>query len=97
MSDKKIDTRTVQQVAVLARLEMDAAELKLYEEQLDAILGYVEKLQELDTSGVEPLAHVAAAATPMREDVRRPGLGEKSLANAPAREERFFKVPQVIE
>jgi aspartyl-tRNA(Asn)/glutamyl-tRNA(Gln) amidotransferase subunit C len=97
MSEKKIDARTVRHVAALARLEMDAREAALYEEQLNAILEYVDKLQELDTSEVEPMAHVAATATPLREDVRSEGLGEKSLANAPEREERFFKVPQVIE
>ncbi len=96
-NEKRIDARTVKHVAALARLEMNAAELKLYEEQLNAILGYVEKLQELDTDGVEPMAHVAASATPLREDLPRPGLGERSLTNAPQREERFFKVPQVIE
>ncbi|NPA24499.1 MAG: Asp-tRNA(Asn)/Glu-tRNA(Gln) amidotransferase subunit GatC [Deltaproteobacteria bacterium] len=97
MSEKKIDTRTVRHVATLARLEMSDQETALYEEQLNAILGYVEKLQELDTSDIQPLAHIAASATPMREDVPAAGLGEKCLTNAPDREERFFKVPQVIE
>ncbi len=97
MSEKRIDTRTVRHVAALARLEMSEQETALYEKQLDAILGYVEKLQELDTSEIQPLAHIAASATPMREDEPVAGLGEKCLANAPDREERFFKVPQVIE
>ncbi len=97
MADKKIDARTVRHVATLARLEMSAEEIALYEGQLNAILEYVDKLQELDTANVSPMAHVAATATPMREDVGVTGLGEKSLANAPDREEHFFKVPQVIE
>ena len=97
MSEKKIDARTVRHVATLARLELSSAEVELYGEQLNAILEYVDKLQELDTSEVEPMAHVAATATPMREDIGREGLGERSLANAPDREERFFRVPQVIE
>ena len=49
------------------------------------------------TSDVAPMAHVTATATPMREDILSKGLGERVLANAPQREERFFKVPQVIE
>ncbi len=97
MSEKKIDTRTVEHVATLARLEMSAGELELYGKQLNAILEYVDKLQELDTSGVPPMSHVAATATPMREDTEGESLGERSLANAPDREEHFFKVPQVIE
>ena len=84
-------------MASLARIEMSEAEMEQYRTQLDAILGYVDKLQELDTADVPPMARVAANATPMREDKLREGLGEKVLNNAPQREEHFFKVPQVIE
>ena len=97
MSQEKIDLKTVKHVAALARIEMNEDELEQYGNQLNAILGYVDKLQELDTTDIPPMAHVAAAATPMREDRLAEGLGEKVLSNAPQREERFFKVPQVIE
>ncbi len=97
MVPKKIDLKTVKHIAALARIEMSEAELEQYGNQLNAILVYVDKLQELDTSNVPPMAHVAATSTPMREDRLREGLGEKVLSNAPQREERFFKVPQVIE
>ncbi|MBN2808013.1 MAG: Asp-tRNA(Asn)/Glu-tRNA(Gln) amidotransferase subunit GatC [Deltaproteobacteria bacterium] len=97
MTEEKIDLKTVKHVAALARIEMSEAELEQYGTQLNAILGYVDKLQELDTSNVAPMAHVTATATPMREDHRKEGLGERVLSNAPQREERFFKVPQVIE
>ena len=97
MTQEKIDLKTVKHVAALARIEMNDDELEQYGAQLNAIIGYVEKLQELDTSEVPPMAHVAATATPMREDRLTDGLGEKVLSNAPQREERFFKVPQIIE
>jgi aspartyl-tRNA(Asn)/glutamyl-tRNA(Gln) amidotransferase subunit C len=97
MTQDKIDLHTVKHVANLARIEMGADELKQYQSQLNAILEYVDKLHELDTTDVPPMDHVAATATPMREDCLNAGLGEKVLSNAPQREERFFKVPQVIE
>jgi len=97
MTLEKIDLNTVKHVAQLARIKMGDDELKQYQVQLNAILGYVDKLHELDTTDTAPMAQVAATATPMREDLRREGLGEKVLSNAPQREERFFKVPQVIE
>ena len=97
MTQEKIDLKTVKHVSALARIEMNEDELEQYGAQLNVILGYVEKLQELDTTNVPPMAHVMASATPMREDRLTEGLGERVLANAPQREERFFKVPQVIE
>ncbi len=97
MSQEKIDLKTVKHVATLARIEMSEDELEQYGNQLNTILGYVDKLQELDTTDVAPMAHVSATATPMREDRLAEGLGERVLSNAPQREERFFKVPQVIE
>ncbi len=97
MTQEKIDLKTVKHVAALARIEMSDDELNQYGTQLNTILGYVDKLQELDTTDVPPMAHVAATATPMREDRLTEGLGERVLNNAPQREERFFKVPQIIE
>ena len=97
MTPEKIDAKTVKHVATLTRIKMSEDELEQYGAQLNTILGYVEKLQELDTSDVPAMAHVTATATPMRDDRLTEGLGERVLANAPQREERFFKVPQVIE
>ncbi|MBW1644707.1 MAG: Asp-tRNA(Asn)/Glu-tRNA(Gln) amidotransferase subunit GatC [Deltaproteobacteria bacterium] len=98
MSGKKIDLEQVAHVARLARIAMDEEELASYGSQLDAILAYVEKLNEIDTAGIEPTAHITRTGTPMREDV--PGRSftpDESLANAPERQESFFQVPQVIE
>ena len=97
MTPEIIDLKTTKHVAALARIEMNEDELEQYGAQLNAILGYVDKLQELDTTDVPPMAHVTATATPMREDRLTEGLGERVLNNAPQREKRFFKVPQIIE
>ncbi len=84
-------------VAELARLSLGPEEVELFTRQLNDILAYVEKLQELDTSGVEPLAHVIPVFNAFREDEVREGLPlEEALGNAPAREEGNFLVPRVI-
>ena len=84
-------------VAELARLSLGPEEIELFTRQLNDILAYVEKLQELDTSGVAPLAHVIPVFNAFREDEVREGLPlEEALENAPAREEGNFLVPRVI-
>jgi aspartyl-tRNA(Asn)/glutamyl-tRNA(Gln) amidotransferase subunit C len=66
-------------------------------EDLNTILEYMEQLNELDTSNVEPLSHVIEMTNVFREDVLRPGLTrEEALRNAPAKTAKFFKVPKVI-
>ena len=89
----------VEHVAKLARLSLSADEVEHFRSQLSTILGYVEKLQQLDVSGVEPTAHaVEVQSTPLREDELRPGLSaEEALANAPAREGNYFSVPRILE
>jgi aspartyl-tRNA(Asn)/glutamyl-tRNA(Gln) amidotransferase subunit C len=84
-------------VAALSRLELDDAELVELTQQLDAILGYVSKLDELDTEGVEPTVHVEAVSQPLRPDVLVPPLPrEVVLAGAPASDGEYFVVPKVI-
>ena len=84
-------------VADLARLSLAPEEIELFTRQLNDILAYVEKLQELDTAGVEPLAHVIPVFNVFREDVVREGLDrDTALNNAPAREEGAFVVPRII-
>jgi aspartyl-tRNA(Asn)/glutamyl-tRNA(Gln) amidotransferase subunit C len=84
-------------VANLARLDLGPEEIELFTRQLNDILAYVEKLQELDTAGVEPLAHVIPVCNVFREDTVRPGLDrETALDNGPAREEGTFVVPRII-
>jgi aspartyl-tRNA(Asn)/glutamyl-tRNA(Gln) amidotransferase subunit C len=84
-------------VADLARLSLGPEEIELFTRQLNDILAYVSKLQELDTAGVEPLAHVTPVFNVFREDAVIKGLDrDTALENAPAREEGAFVVPRII-
>jgi aspartyl-tRNA(Asn)/glutamyl-tRNA(Gln) amidotransferase subunit C len=88
----------VAKVALLARLRLNPTELELFTGQLNAIFGFVEQLGELDTTGVEPLAHGVEVRNVFREDVRGPSLPrEDALANAPKRNVESFLVPAVLE
>lgn len=98
MAQNKISVDQVRHVARLARLELSPDEEQSLQADLSAILSYVDKLNELDTTAVEPTTQVGEAGTPMREDevTNRPAP-EEMLANAPAREGHLFKVPKIIE
>jgi aspartyl-tRNA(Asn)/glutamyl-tRNA(Gln) amidotransferase subunit C len=88
----------VAKVAVLARLRLSPAELETFTGQLNSIVDYVAQLQELDTTGVEPLAHGVEVRNVLRDDVRGPALDrEAALANAPKRNQEGFLVPAVLE
>lgn len=94
----KITRAEVEHVARLARLELSQEERERMTSQLDAILGYMDALNALDTSGIEPTTTVIPMVSVMREDVVRPSLDrEEALANAPDREDMFFRVPRIIE
>ena len=95
----QISQKDVEKVAKLARLEVTAAEKDVFAKQLSQILTHVGKLNQYDTTGIEPTATVMGQVNVFREDVVRPSLPtDKVLANAPAREtERFFVVPKIIE
>lgn len=95
---QKIDAQQVRKVAKLARLDLTEAEIEEFTGQLGAILQYVEKMNELETAEVEPLAHCLPIHNVFRADEVRPSLGtEKTLANAPERDGAFFKVPKILE
>jgi len=95
---QRIDKSEVQKVAKLARLELTETELEEFTSQLSAILDYVAKMNELDTENVEPLAHCLPISNVFRQDVVKPSLGtEKALANAPERDNEFFKVPKILD
>jgi aspartyl-tRNA(Asn)/glutamyl-tRNA(Gln) amidotransferase subunit C len=84
-------------VAKLARLTLNPEEVDLFTRQLNDILAYVQKLQEVDTTGVSPLAHPVPIFNVFREDETVPGLSrDEGLANAPAPEDGSFSVPRVI-
>lgn len=87
----------VRHVAKLARLAIPEAELPAFTTKLEAVLGYIEQLKEVDVTGVEPTAHAVNLSNVLRDDVIKPGLPlEAVLLNAPDKDEPFFKVPKVI-
>ncbi|MCR2807800.1 Asp-tRNA(Asn)/Glu-tRNA(Gln) amidotransferase subunit GatC [Paenibacillus soyae] len=93
-----ITLKDVEHVANLARLELTDAEKAQFTDQLNAILKYAEKLNELDTENVEPTSHVLPITNVMRDDVRKESLPiEKVLLNAPDEEDGQIKVPAVLE
>jgi aspartyl-tRNA(Asn)/glutamyl-tRNA(Gln) amidotransferase subunit C len=88
----------VAKVALLARLRLGPSELETFTGQLNAIVEYVAQLQELDTDGVEPLAHGIEVRNVFRDDVRGPSLARaQAISNAPKRNEVGFLVPAVLE
>jgi aspartyl-tRNA(Asn)/glutamyl-tRNA(Gln) amidotransferase subunit C len=92
-----VTIKDVEYVASLARLEFTEAEREKLVQQLNEILAYMEKLNELDTSKVEPLAHVIELSNVFREDALIPSLPrEEALKNAPDTSGKFFRVPKVI-
>jgi aspartyl-tRNA(Asn)/glutamyl-tRNA(Gln) amidotransferase subunit C len=97
----KITEEQVRYVADLANLTLTDAEVHKFQADLDEILGHVERLSDIDTTAVEPMAQVlyeAADAATLREDRERPPLGtQTALANAPQPGAGYFKVPKVIE
>lgn len=94
----KIARQEVEHVAVLARLALDESELDQLTGQMNQILSYVDKLDELDTDGIVPTAHAVPVENAFREDVVRPSIGnDKALKNAPAAENNCFHVPKIIE
>lgn len=95
---KKISREEVKHVSTLVRLKLSDHELDEYARDLDAILEYVAALDELDVSDVPPTGHVLEAPNVWQEDVPAPSSeSEAILANAPEREERYFKVPKILE
>ena len=88
----------VQRVAALARLSLAEDALERMASELDAILGYVETLQRVDTREVPPMAHVLPLETPVREDQAAPPMDpSEAVSNAPASDGTAFAVPKVIE
>lgn len=98
-----VDTATVRKIASLARIAMSDAEAEAMVPELNNILGWVEQLGEVDTSGVAPMTAVIANTLRLRDDVVNADpltggdIRDQVLANAPAPEHGFFGVPKVIE
>jgi len=93
-----LDTETARKVAHLARIRVEEDELPALAGEFNAILGFIEQLQEVDVEGVEPMTSVTPQRLKRREDVVTDGdQQDKVLANAPDAREGFFAVPKVVE
>jgi len=93
-----VDTNTVKRIAGLARIAISDQDAARLAPELDNILGWIEQLGEVDTSGVEPTTAVIPNATRLRDDVVTDGgIRDLLMANAPQGEHGFFTVPKVIE
>ena len=98
MASRKITSEQVRHVARLARLSLAPDEEDRIRANMDEILGYIDKLNELSTDGIEPTAQVGDAGTPTRADaVTNHPHADAMLANAPARERGYFRVPTIID
>jgi len=93
----KISLKDVEYIALLAHLRFTSEEKETIARQLNDILAYMEKLNQLDTKAVEPASHVIPLKNIFRGDNLSPSLpSDESLKNAPDQEDRFFKVPKII-
>ena len=93
----EVNDALVDKLANLARLKFDAAEKEEIKNDLQKMIAFVEKLNELDTTGVEPLLHMTNEVNVLREDEIKGSITrEQALKNAPFHDEQFFKVPKVI-
>lgn len=93
-----IDDATIDYVGILAKLELSDEEKEQAKKDMANMLDHIDKLNELDTTGVEPMSHVFPVENVMREDVVTNGDGsEDTLANAPERKDTTFVVPKTVE
>ena len=93
----EINDELVDKLAMLARLHFDETEKPVIKNDLEKMIRFVDKLNELDTAGVEPLMHINGNMNILREDeVVQVCSREEALLNSPLKDERFFKVPKVI-
>ena len=93
-----VDAATVRRVAKLARIAVSEDDVPTIQNELNAILGFVEQLDEVDVSGVEPMTSVIPMEMKKRQDIVTDGdKADDIVANAPATEDNFFLVPKVVE
>jgi len=94
----QVDAAAVRRIARLARIRVTDEEAKALEQEISGILDWVKQLDEVDTSGVEPMTSVIPMVLKQRPDVVTDGgIADEVVANAPAREDHFFVVPKVVE
>jgi aspartyl-tRNA(Asn)/glutamyl-tRNA(Gln) amidotransferase subunit C len=94
----KVDKETLNKIAHLARLEFDEKDTEKMVNDLGNIISFVEKLNEVNTDGVEPLTSMSHEINSLREDEVKPHLShESALKNAPEKDQDYFRVPKVLE
>lgn len=94
----EVNDAMIEKLAHLSRLQFDDAEKKEIKNDLQKMISFVEKLNELDLEGVEPLLHMSDEVNVLREDEIKGSISrEDALKNAPLHDEKFFKVPKVIK
>jgi len=94
----EVNDQLVDKLANLSRLQFDAAEKVAIKEDLQSMIQFIDKLNELDTTGVEPLLHMSDNVNVLRADEVQGSISrEDALKNAPVHDEQFFKVPKVIQ
>jgi aspartyl-tRNA(Asn)/glutamyl-tRNA(Gln) amidotransferase subunit C len=94
----QVDDALIEKLAKLSLLQFDEAEKEEIKSDLQKMIGFVDKLQELDTTGIEPLLHMSEEVNVLRDDI--PGnmlTREEALKNAPHHDGQYFKVPKVIK
>lgn len=93
-----VDSDTVRRIAQLSRIRLEEARIEPMREELNAILDFIEQLNEVDTDGVEPMTSVVETKMRLRKDVVNDGNKPGDIvANAPASDDGFFMVPKVVE
>lgn len=93
-----VDAKTVKRIGRLARIRIEEDEVAQYQDELNAILGFVEQLGEVDVSGVEPMTSVTPMQLRRRDDkITDGGYPDQIVKNAPLSEDNFFMVPKVVE
>ncbi len=93
-----VTRKDIEKIAELANLKFSEEELENFSSQMNEILAYMDKLNELNTENVEPLSHPVEQSNVFRDDILKPSIRtEQALKNAPGSEDNHFKVPKVIE
>ena len=93
-----ISDETIEYVGILAKLELSGEEKEAAKKDMARMLDYIDRLNELDTTGVEPMAHIGGLQNVWREDTVRPSVNrDLLLENAPAKQDGYIFVPQVVE
>ena len=97
MADR-INNETIEYVGILAKLELSAEEKEQAKKDMGRMLDYIDKLNELDTSGVEPMSHIFPVQNVFREDIVENGNDrEQMLANAPEQKDGQYQVPKTVD